>query len=248
MDEATVGLDPKSRHDLLAAVRADVRRAAPRVLWATHWVEEAAGADRVLVLHKGALLADGSAGEVTRARRRRRSKRASSRATPAARTQGDHRMTTPKRLAAREPPSAAVHRLPPAPAQGTAYVSSEKDHALTLIDLKTLAVKGTDPDLQAAAPHAAHARRQAADGGLHRLQRRRRDRPGHAQVGAPHPARRRPRGLRPLARRQDDLRLQRGRRRAVDSSTSPAARCCKRQGRQGARGREGHRRTARRCT
>src|SRR5215207_10745709 len=29
------------------------------------------------------------------------------------------------------------------PAQGTAYVSSEKDNALTLIDLGTLAVKGT---------------------------------------------------------------------------------------------------------
>ena len=36
------------------------------VLWATHWVEEAMAADRVLVLHKGALLADGSPGEVTR--------------------------------------------------------------------------------------------------------------------------------------------------------------------------------------
>src|SRR5690349_14854689 len=30
-------------------------------------------------------------------------------------------------------------------AQGTAYVSSEKDDALTLIDVKTLAVKGTIP-------------------------------------------------------------------------------------------------------
>jgi ABC-2 type transport system ATP-binding protein len=64
MDEATVGLDPKSRQDLLAALHADVRERGVCVLWATHWVEEAAGADRVLVLHQGRLLADGSPAEV----------------------------------------------------------------------------------------------------------------------------------------------------------------------------------------
>ena len=67
MDEATVGLDPKSRRDLLNALRADVRERGVSVLWATHWVEEAEGADRVLVLHKGALLADGTPAEVTHA-------------------------------------------------------------------------------------------------------------------------------------------------------------------------------------
>ena len=67
MDEATVGLDPKSRQDLLAALRTDVQERGVCVLWATHWVEEAMAADRVLVLHKGSLLADGSPGEVTRA-------------------------------------------------------------------------------------------------------------------------------------------------------------------------------------
>ncbi len=65
MDEATVGLDPKSRRDLLAALHADVRERGVSVLWATHWVEEAEGADRVLVLHKGSLLADGTPAEVT---------------------------------------------------------------------------------------------------------------------------------------------------------------------------------------
>lgn len=65
MDEATVGLDPKSRRDLLAALRTDVRERGTCVLWATHWVEEAEGADRVLVLHKGSLLADGTPAEVT---------------------------------------------------------------------------------------------------------------------------------------------------------------------------------------
>jgi len=67
MDEATVGLDPKSRQDLLAALHADVQERGVCVLWATHWVEEALGADRVLVLHKGSLLADGTPAEVTRA-------------------------------------------------------------------------------------------------------------------------------------------------------------------------------------
>ena len=59
MDEATVGLDPKSRRDLLAAIRRDVEARGTTVLWATHLVEEAEAADRVLVLHKGRLLADG---------------------------------------------------------------------------------------------------------------------------------------------------------------------------------------------
>jgi ABC-2 type transport system ATP-binding protein len=67
MDEPTVGLDPKSRRDLLAAIRADIAARGTLVLWATHLVEEAAGADRVLVLHQGRLLADGTPAAVTAA-------------------------------------------------------------------------------------------------------------------------------------------------------------------------------------
>lgn len=67
MDEATVGLDPKSRRDLLQALHADVAERGVCVLWATHWVEEAMAADRVLVLHRGSLLADGTPAEVTHA-------------------------------------------------------------------------------------------------------------------------------------------------------------------------------------
>ena len=65
MDEATVGLDPKSRRDLLGSLHADVAERGCTVLWATHWVEEALQADRVLVLHRGKLLADGSPDAVT---------------------------------------------------------------------------------------------------------------------------------------------------------------------------------------
>ena len=67
MDEPTVGLDPKSRRDLLAAIRNQVASHGTSVLWATHLVAEAADADRVLVLHRGRLLADAAPAAVTRA-------------------------------------------------------------------------------------------------------------------------------------------------------------------------------------
>ncbi len=66
MDEATVGLDPKSRKDLHNAVRQDVRERGTCVLWATHWVEETLEADRLMLLHQGQLIAAGSPAEVTR--------------------------------------------------------------------------------------------------------------------------------------------------------------------------------------
>jgi len=64
MDEPTVGLDPKSRRDLLEAVTRQVRDHQRMVLWATHLVEEASQADRVLVLNHGKLIASGSPEEV----------------------------------------------------------------------------------------------------------------------------------------------------------------------------------------
>ncbi len=66
MDEPTVGLDPKSRRDLLAAIRREVDERGTCVLWATHLVEETEFADRVLVLHRGKLLADGAPAAVAR--------------------------------------------------------------------------------------------------------------------------------------------------------------------------------------
>jgi ABC-2 type transport system ATP-binding protein len=65
MDEATVGLDPKSRKDILSAVYHDVRQRGSSVLWATHWVEEAVDADKLLLLHQGKLIAEGSPSAVT---------------------------------------------------------------------------------------------------------------------------------------------------------------------------------------
>ncbi|MCK9985207.1 MAG: ABC-2 type transport system ATP-binding protein [Azoarcus sp.] len=58
MDEATVGLDPASRRQLLDEVLA-LRARGVAVLWATHLVDEAEAADRVVVLHRGQILAEG---------------------------------------------------------------------------------------------------------------------------------------------------------------------------------------------
>ena len=66
MDEATVGLDPASRAQLLGeAVRLSQTRGLG-VLWTTHLVDEAELADRVVVLDKGKVLFDGLAPELCR--------------------------------------------------------------------------------------------------------------------------------------------------------------------------------------
>lgn len=60
MDEATVGLDPGSRRQLLDEVLRLCRTQGVSVLWATHLVDEAERADRVIVLDRGRILADDS--------------------------------------------------------------------------------------------------------------------------------------------------------------------------------------------
>jgi len=68
MDEATVGLDPASRNDLLDLIMTLRTERSVAVLWATHLCDEVPDADRVLVLHRGKLLADTSpAGLVAKA-------------------------------------------------------------------------------------------------------------------------------------------------------------------------------------
>ena len=58
MDEPTVGLDPASRSDLLALMLKLRAERSVAVLWATHLCDEVAEADRVVVLHRGKILAD----------------------------------------------------------------------------------------------------------------------------------------------------------------------------------------------
>lgn len=63
MDEATVGLDPASRRQLLDEVLA-LCEGGVGVLWATHLVDEAEAADRIIVLHHGRVLAQGTPQEL----------------------------------------------------------------------------------------------------------------------------------------------------------------------------------------
>jgi ABC-2 type transport system ATP-binding protein len=60
MDEATVGLDPASRQQLLESVRGLCQTRGLAVLWATHLVEEAKVADRLMLLHQGTVRFDGA--------------------------------------------------------------------------------------------------------------------------------------------------------------------------------------------
>jgi len=64
LDEATAMLDPSGRADVLKTVRKLNREQGMTVLWITHFMEEAAQADRVVVLDKGRIAMDGVPGEV----------------------------------------------------------------------------------------------------------------------------------------------------------------------------------------
>ncbi|MEW1864907.1 ABC transporter ATP-binding protein [Streptomyces sp. NBC_00669] len=64
LDEPTTGMDVSARQAFWATMRAQVDQGRT-VLFATHYLEEAdAIADRVLVLHRGRLIADGTAAEI----------------------------------------------------------------------------------------------------------------------------------------------------------------------------------------
>ena len=64
LDEPTVGLDIKSRADILGQVRRLVVAEGVSVLWATHLIDEVADDDDVVVLHHGRVLAHGPVARV----------------------------------------------------------------------------------------------------------------------------------------------------------------------------------------
>ena len=66
LDEPTVGLDIASRQFLLDHVRMLCREEGLAVLWATHLIDEVDAAARVIVLHRGQVLAEGPVPEVIR--------------------------------------------------------------------------------------------------------------------------------------------------------------------------------------
>ena len=63
-DEATAMLDPFGRRDVLDTVRRLNREKGITVMWITHYMEEAAQADRVLVVSDGQLVLEGAPRQV----------------------------------------------------------------------------------------------------------------------------------------------------------------------------------------
>jgi ABC-2 type transport system ATP-binding protein len=64
LDEPTTGMDVEGRRAFWAAIREDAKRGRT-VLFATHYLEEAdAYADRIVLISRGSIVADGSAAEV----------------------------------------------------------------------------------------------------------------------------------------------------------------------------------------
>jgi ABC-2 type transport system ATP-binding protein len=66
LDEPTVGLDIASRQFLLDHVRMLCREEGLAALWATHLIDEVDSDARVIVLHRGRILAEGPVPEVIR--------------------------------------------------------------------------------------------------------------------------------------------------------------------------------------
>lgn len=64
LDEPTVGLDVKSRAEVLALTRRLVAEAGVGVLWATHLFDEVGQADAIVVLHRGRVLWSGPPAEL----------------------------------------------------------------------------------------------------------------------------------------------------------------------------------------
>jgi ABC-2 type transport system ATP-binding protein len=64
LDEPTVGLDVAARQFLLDHVRLLCRERGTAVLWATHLIDEVDAESRVVVLHRGRVLAEGRAADV----------------------------------------------------------------------------------------------------------------------------------------------------------------------------------------
>ncbi len=64
LDEATAGLDLHARAEVQALVRRLIAEEGVSTLWATHVFDEVGPEDAVVILHRGAVLAAGTAGEI----------------------------------------------------------------------------------------------------------------------------------------------------------------------------------------
>ncbi len=64
LDEPTTGMDVEGRRDFWTAIRQDAKRGRT-ILFATHYLDEAdAYADRIVLMRKGSVVADGTAAEI----------------------------------------------------------------------------------------------------------------------------------------------------------------------------------------
>jgi ABC-2 type transport system ATP-binding protein len=66
LDEPTIGLDVGSRQDIQDHVRKLMREDGLGVLWATHLMDEVQDTDQAIVLHKGRVLASGTAKSIVK--------------------------------------------------------------------------------------------------------------------------------------------------------------------------------------
>lgn len=64
LDEATAMLDPRGKREVLGVVKDLVKKEGMTVIMITHYPEEAAEADRIIVLSSGRIAADGAPAEV----------------------------------------------------------------------------------------------------------------------------------------------------------------------------------------
>lgn len=64
LDEASAGLDLRARAEVVALVRRLIAEEGVSTLWATHIFEEILPQDHVVLLHQGAVLADGAAQDI----------------------------------------------------------------------------------------------------------------------------------------------------------------------------------------
>lgn len=59
-DEATAMLDPEGRQDVLATIQRLHKEEKKTVIMITHYIEEAVFADRIVLMHRGRIIADGT--------------------------------------------------------------------------------------------------------------------------------------------------------------------------------------------
>lgn len=68
LDEATVGLDVKSRAEVLALTRRLIAQDGVSALWATHIMDEIEPTDDLVILHRGEVLRAGTAAQIAGSR------------------------------------------------------------------------------------------------------------------------------------------------------------------------------------